>query len=84
MGNVILGTLMNGTDLFNALWGAVGTVIVLGAVIMIIFKFFLGQGKNIGAGIGALLGVAVLAALAKNPQWVIDGGTALLNIVGIN
>ena len=79
----ILLELKTGEGLFQALWGAVGVVIILGAVIMIIFKFFLGQSKNVGAGIGALAGVAALSALAANPTWVIGMGTTLLKIIGI-
>ena len=57
---------------------------ILGAVALIIFKFFLGQSKNIGAGIGALLAVGALAFLAQNPQAVLDMGKTVLSWIGVS
>ena len=68
-------------DLVGSIWGAVGVVIVFGAIIFIIFKFFIGVQKIVGGGIAALGGVAVLAALASSPQTVIDAGEALKTLV---
>ena len=75
--------MLTGIGLVNAVWAAVGVVIIFGAVIMIIFKFFLGAQKNVGGGIAALAGVAVMAALAANPDSVIQAGNVLKGIVGL-
>lgn len=56
-------------------------MIVFGAIIFIIFKFFIGAQKSVGGGIAALAAVAVLAALASSPQTVIDAGTALKGLI---
>ncbi len=74
----VLGELYSGSSLASHLFDAVGLVVILGAVALIIFKFFLGQSKNVGAGVGALLAVGVLAYLAQNPQSVLDMGKTVL------
>ena len=75
--------MLTGSSLVTAVWAAVGVVIVFAAVIMIIFKFFLGAQKNIGGGIAALAGVAVMAALAASPDTVIAAGNVMKGIVGL-
>ena len=75
--------LYSGSSLATHLFDAVGLVVILGAVALIIFKFFLGQSKNIGAGVGALLAVGVLAYLAQNPQSVLDMGKTVLSWIGV-
>lgn len=72
--------MLTGGDLVSKVWGAIGLVVVFVAVLYIIFKFFIGAQKNIPGGLAALAGVAVLAALAANPQVVIDIGNTLKDI----
>lgn len=73
-----------GQSLVNSVWGAFGVVIIFAAVIVIIFKFFIGQSRNVGAGVGALIGVGAVAFLASQPQIVMNIGQFLLNLVGIS
>lgn len=73
--------MLDGTDLVGALWNAVGVVIIFAAVVMIIFKFFLGAQKNVMAGIGCLVGVGALGALAANPAAVIAIGQTVVDWV---
>lgn len=75
--------LLTGSQLVTSVWGAVGVVIVFAAIIYIIFKFFIGASKNVGGGIAALVGVAVLAALAANPDSVIGLGNTIKGILGL-
>jgi hypothetical protein len=70
----ILAVLKTGDDLVNSLWNAVGVVIIFGAVIMIIFKFFIGAQKNVGGGV---------AALAATPSVVLALGNTLKALIGL-
>lgn len=72
-----------GTALVNSVWSAIGVVVVFAAVVMIIFKFFLGAQKNIPGGVASLLGVAVLAALAANPAVLLAAGDTIKGLVGL-
>ncbi len=69
-----------GDALVANIWGAIGVVVVFVAIIFIIFKFFIGAQRNIPAGLGCLVGVAVLAALASAPGTVLDIGADLVAI----
>lgn len=75
--------MLTGTALVNSVWGAIGVVVVFAAVIVIIFKFFIGAQKNIPGGVAALLGVAVMAALAANPAVLISAGDTIKGLVGL-
>ena len=75
--------LLTGMSLVTAIWGAIGVVLVAGLVVMVIFKFFVGAQKNIGGGVGALVAVSLLVALATAPQKIIDLGTYLLTLIGV-
>jgi len=79
----ILADVLTGDRLVSAVWSSVGVVIVFGAVLFIIFKFFIGAQKNIGGGVAALAGVAVMAFLASKPDIVMGIGESLGGIIGL-
>ena len=83
MGSTLLAEIKTGADLVSSVWGAVGVVLVAGAVAYIIFKFFIGSGRNVMAGIGSLIGVAVLSALIAAPDKVIPLGQTRANLIGL-
>ena len=83
MSDPILLELFTGDAMVSSIWNAVGVVIIFGAVIMIIFKFFIGAQKNIGGGVAALAGVAVMAALAATPAVVLALGNTLKALIGL-
>lgn len=75
--------LTDGNALVNNLWQAFGVLIIAGAVVYIIFKFFIGSQKNVSGGIAALVGVAVLAFLASTPKIVLELGKQIGKIIGL-
>lgn len=75
--------MLTGATLVNSVWGAIGVVVVFVAVLYIIFKFFIGAQKNIPGGFMALAAVAVLSAIAANPQVVIAAGNTLKGLIGL-
>lgn len=83
MGSTLLAEIKTGADLVSSVWGAVGLVIVFGAVVVIFLTCFVGQNKNIKAGVGALIGVALMAFLASSPDKVVSIGQTVGNILGL-
>jgi hypothetical protein len=82
--NIILTTdpppLLTGSDLSDSIWKAVGPGLSLIAVLVIIFVFFVGQNRNIKAGVACLVGLAVLIAIAVNTSILQGWGTTITGL----
>lgn len=56
-------------------------VVVFAATILVIVKNFMGQERNVPRGVGLLLGVAVVAFLASQPDVLLGIGETIAGLV---
>ncbi len=70
-----------GKDLSSAIWNSVGGVFVLAVLVIVVFKFFVGQNKNIPAGIGTLVGVAAIVGFILSPDTFIGIGSTVVGVL---
>jgi hypothetical protein len=73
--------LLTGSDLTNSMWTAFGASVILGAVVWITFKYFLGANRNVKGGVAALAFLAVLCAIAVQTDIVTGWGKTFIHLL---